>query len=122
MPDIAYVSHITTALSDAATAINDAQDVLDAALAADPLVPADIAAARVALAAAQVAAINPGQIYNRHKADVDAANLDIRLAAADAALAALLRLIVNAEARAGRKTTYAMSQEVRNYAMAGSID
>jgi hypothetical protein len=122
MADLEYQSHITTALSDAATAINDAQDVLDAALAADPLVPADIAAARVTLAAAQAAAINPGQIYNRHKADVDATNLDAQLARTDAALVTLLRLIVMAEARAGRKTTYAMSQEVRNYAMSGSID
>lgn len=121
MADIAYSSHITDPLTDAASAIQDAQDALDAAIAEDPQVPADIAAARVALAAAQADAVNPQEIYNLHKADVDAANNDAALVAADAALLALLRVIPTHEARARRKTTYAMSQEIRNYAMIGSL-
>lgn len=118
---ISYASHITTPLTNAAAAITSAQETLDAALAAEPQVPADIAAARVALAAAQADAVAPQEIYNRHKADVDTANMDAALTAADAALVALLRTISNNEARAGRKTTYAMSQEIRNYAMAGTL-
>lgn len=121
MTDIEYASHITTPLTDAAAAITTAQETLDAALAADPQVPEDIAAARDALAARQEAAVNPQEIYNRHKYDVDAANLDAHLAAADIALVTYLRLIVDTEARARRKTTYVMSQEIRNYAMSGSI-
>lgn len=121
MADIAYSSHITDPLTDAASAIQDAQDALDAALAAEPQVPADITAARAALAVAQDAGVNPQEIYNRHKYDVDAANLDAHLAAADLALVTYLRLITDTEARARRKTTYVMSQEIRNYAMSGSI-
>ena len=86
MPDIQYASHITTPLTNANTAVTDAQDALDAALAAEPQVPATIAAARVALTAAQAAVVAPQEMYNRHKADVDAANLDAHLPAADAAL------------------------------------
>lgn len=118
---ISYASHITTPLTNAAAAITSAQETLDAALAAEPQVPADITAARDALAAAQAAAVNPQEIYNVHKADVDAANNDAALAAADAALLALLRATPALEARAGRKTTYVMSQEIRNYAMIGNI-
>lgn len=118
---ISYASHITTPLTNAAAAITSAQEALDAALAAEPQVPEDIAAARVALASAQAAAVNPQEIYNVHKADVDAANNDTALAAADAALLALLRATPALEARAGRKTTYVMSQEIRNYAMIGNI-
>lgn len=122
MTDIAYASHITTPLTNAASAVTAAQEALDAALAAIPQVPATIAAARVTLAAAIIAVVNPQEIYNRHKYDVDAANMDAHLIAADAALVALLRIIPANENRAQRKTTYVMSQEIRNYAMVGSID
>lgn len=118
---ISYASHITTPLTNAADAITRAQQALDAALAEEPQVPADIAAARVALAAAQADAVTPQEIYNLHKADVDAVNNDAALVAADAALVALLRVIPTHEARARRKTTYVMSQEIRTYAMSGTL-
>lgn len=135
MPDISYASHITTpytnaqtAITNAQSALDTAQDELDAALAADPQVPntitaktAALATATAALATAVAALAVPEQIYLRHKADVDAANLEAHIAATETTLIGYLAQLNAMTEAAGRRPTYRMNRQLVNYAQSGRL-